>query len=422
MSTLTICSGLGFATCCRLIDEFLLTRPQSQSLHLLFSTRDARKGEDTLKRLNLHLQKSLKDANRKTPGISLLLESRIKLEGVLVDLTRLLTVKRLATQLLDRNQPLDAIVWNAGVAGWKSIDYPRAIWDLCTKMLEATTYPDFMIPDMGLLAPRQLPNNTSTSSEPRLGQVFTANIFGHYMLTHWLSPLMTSSTRIIWTSSISGTPATYHPEDLQGLAAQKPYESSKRLTDLLVLTSTLPSTRQHLDTFLPTPSKPQMFITHPGVIATAITGSHWLMLLLHILALYISRWLGSPWHPVTAYKGAVSTVFAILAPASQLSDMETVDGKGKWGSACDVFGGERVVRTEIEGWGFGGEMGTMPSGSLKATHRKRVETTRKTREEFEEAGERAWREMEALRTEWERRLDGVGVGVDGGGGIEAVDG
>ena len=66
-------------------------------------------------RLNAHIQKTLREANGKTMGISLLLEKRVKVEGVLVDLAQLVTVKALAQQLLQRGQKLDAVVWNAGI-------------------------------------------------------------------------------------------------------------------------------------------------------------------------------------------------------------------------------------------------------------------------------------------------------------------
>lgn len=422
--TLTANSGLGFSTCCRLVDEFLITRPQPQYLHLIFSTRDARKSEATLKRLNTHFQKTLKAFNAKTPGISLLLEPRIKLEGVLVDLTKLLTVKALAKQLLTRNQRLDAVVWNAGVAGWLGVNYPLATYYLMTGMVDATTYPQYMFCDVGALADRQLAggDKSQTSDEPRLGQVFTANVFGHYMLTHWLLPLMDAETRIVWISSISATPHTFSIEDMQGVRSKMAYESSKRLTDLLVITSELPSTQPRVEAFFSTSAstttgshaksggRPQMYIAHPGVVATSISGLSWIMSMLMLATVYVARWIGSPWHCIDPYKGSVSAVFAVLAPPSQLADLEKREGKGKWGSATDVFGNERVVRTEIEGWGFGGELGAVPSLSLSTNRKGAENATKESREDFEEVGRRCWLEMEELRAEWEKRLGKVEVG------------
>lgn len=417
---MAIDSGLGFAICCRLIDEFLFTRPQSQTLHLLFSTRDARKSEDTLRRLGKHLQRTLREANGKTMGISLLLEARVKLEGVLVDLLELRTVKALAEQLLRRGQRLDAVVWNAGIAGWKGINWPKAVWDILSDLIHASTYPTYPIPIEGLVTKSQLGGagkaNGSVggkqSEEPKLGQVFTANVFGHYLLTHWLSPLMDSNSRIVWISSISAIPETFSPDDIQGLSAHMAYEGSKRLTDLLVLTSELPSTQNFLQSFLPSsdqqhPGRPKMIVTHPGVVGTSIAGLPWILELLMFAAFYIARWLGSPWHLVSAYKGAVSAIFAVVAHDSQLPDHEQREGKGKWGSATGVFGDERVARTEVEGWGFCGRPGVVPQGSVTGPvgrYRGRRETNKESRAGFEDQGRECWREMEKLRLEWEARL------------------
>lgn len=117
---------------------------------------------------------------------------------------------------------------------------------------------------------------------------------------------------------------------------------------------------------------------------------------------------------MTAYKAAVSACFCVLAPASQLQDLETRDGKGKWGSAINVSGHERVARTETEGWGYSGRVGEVPSGSVVgSTGRwKGMKVTgREEREEFEVLAGQVWREMEELRVEWEGRLGGVGQEV-----------
>ncbi|KAJ9618704.1 3-keto-steroid reductase [Taxawa tesnikishii (nom. ined.)] len=129
--------------------------------------------------------------------------------------------------------------------------------------------------------------------ESRLGEVFMANVFGHYFLTHLLAPLMAGGGeggrepgRIIWVSSLEAYPHSLRLEDLQGLETDTSYESSKRLTDLLVLTSELPSTQQFVRDYLSsaslsnasttttsdqqTQSPPVMYLAHPGICATSI--------------------------------------------------------------------------------------------------------------------------------------------------------
>ncbi|KAK4554656.1 3-keto-steroid reductase [Recurvomyces mirabilis] len=422
-------SGLGYAICCRLIDEFLHTRPQSQNLHILFSTRDQRKSEATKKRLHGHLQKTLRNINESTHGkISLLLESRVKIEGVLVDLTKLITVKALAQTLVRRGQRLDSVICNAGVAGWLGTNWFKAIPEVMTGLIEATTAPEFMICDVGLLAKPQgtlSRKGDGKGEEPKLGQVFLSNVFGHYMLVHWLSPVLDGASRVIWISSISALENLFSCQDLQGLRSDRSYESSKRLTDLLVLTSDLPSTAPFTSTFwaqdssqtsstrTKTGARPKMYLTHPGVIQTSIADLHPIMSFLMLLSLYFARLLGSPWHPISPYKGAISAVYAALSPTSQLPGQEEVDGKGKWGSSTDVFGGERVARTEVDGWGFAGVVARVPAGSVAGRMGRRKgwrEMSVERREEFEVEGREVWRDMEALRVEWEGRLGEVEEG------------
>ncbi|GAB7352360.1 hypothetical protein MBLNU459_g2799t1 [Dothideomycetes sp. NU459] len=439
-------SGLGFSTCCRLIDEFLFTRPQTQTLRLIATTRDQRKNADTLARLQKHLQKTVRAANGKTLGIGRLLEPRIQLEGELVDLTSLRTVQALAKRLRDQGRHIDVLVLNAGIGGWSGIDWPTAIWTVVTDWLHAVTYPTYKLGYTGAVARAQLTARKASRGsgqgqgqgqeqqqqqeqepEPPLGEVFTANVFGHYLLSHLLAPLMRGSRtgdtepgRIVWISSIEAYTHSLALDDLQGLRTDASYESSKRLTDLLVLTSDLPSTRPYVSAYLadenepaaappppPPPPPPKLFVAHPGVCATSIAGLNPIMHALMLCAFHIARWAGSPWHPISPYLGAVSAVWLALTPLSALVELETTGGKGKWGSSTDARGNERVIRTEVEGWGWGGKLGEEPDGAMRISrgrHRALKRVTKETREEFEDAGRLVWREMEGLREEWEERL------------------
>ena len=135
------------------------------------------------------------------------------------------------------------------------------------------------------------------------------------------------------------------------------------------------------------------------------------------IAFYIARWLGSPWHTITAYKGAVAPVWLALASREEIEDLETEGGKGKWGSGCDWRGRERVERTGVGGWGIGGRVGESGrmgergrlggkedvdfSGTMGKGKGKIEAVTREAREEFEETGRECWRQMEELRVFWE---------------------
>ncbi len=87
--------------------------------------------------------------------------------------------------------------------------------------------------------------------------------------------------------------------------------------------------------------------------------------------------------------------------------MEQRDGKGKWGSAVDTMGHEKVMRTVVEGWGLGGRLGEGELKGRKGTRRGFVEVTNGDREDFEGLGRECWRQMEGLRVAWEERMRDV---------------
>ena len=115
---------------------------------------------------------------------------------------------------------------------------------------------------------------------------------------------------------------------------------------------------------------------------------------------------------MSSYLGAVSPVWLALSSQSVLDGAEAVyrklgGGRVKWGSSCDRLGRERVVCTEVEGWGYGGVIGGPVTEADKARMRKRgaKDLTAEERVEFEELGRKCWREMEELRMQWDKVLD-----------------
>lgn len=429
-------SGLGFSTCCRLIDEFLSTRPPTQTLRLIFTTRSRSKNDDTAARLSAHLARTIQavyGAEAKTSSIRALQAKRIRIEGEQADLCSLVSVKRLGERMRDRGTRVDVLVCNAGIGGWLGLRWESAIWGMLTRMTEACTFPWYKIGEVGRVVRRQ--GGGEGEEEPALGETFTANVFGHYLLAHWLAPVMgrgkgEAPARVVWVSSIEAFDKFFDVEDLQALKVDYSYESSKRLTDLLALTSELPSTRRYVEGFFSTgpegkatglsmrestdaivvdtegTTRPQMYVSHPGICVTSISGIPWFMVYLNIAALYLVRWAGSPWHPISSYVAAVSTTWLALAAPETLDQLEGEEGKGKWGAATDRMGNERVVRTETDGWGWGGMEGEKPDKFWRLETRKGRNKvyTREEREEFEAKGAKVWREMEVLRQEWEERL------------------
>lgn len=425
-----------------------------------------------MQRLRQHLSKTLREADTKTAGISALLASRIQLQAEHLDLCALASVKALAKRLVDKGERVDVLVLNAGIGGWRGLDWPRAVWTVLTDWVNATTYPTYKLGYTGnVVGARQIPEGKKEvggraegeGEEPVLGETFTANVFGHYLLAHLLVPVMSVRSgrgaaedgdeeeqeqgRIIWVSSLEAYEHCFDVDDIQGLNTSSSYESSKRLTDLLVLTSELASTKPFVSSYLspsnphllgtgnqndtasataheqqekPTPSlPPKLYLAHPGICGTSIANLHPIMDFFMYLAFYISRLLGSPWHTISAYLGACSSVWLALTPLASINRFESSSSsrgapaeskKGKWGSSADLFGTERVMLTEVEGWGWTGRVGEKSDGKMRLGRGRwkgMKDLTQESREEFEETGRRVWGQMEELRTEWEERLEGL---------------
>jgi 3-keto steroid reductase len=403
-------SGIGLGTCTRLIKEFLQNRPSSQNIHLIITTRSPSKSSATLSTLRKQL---VRGASVKSSA-----QDRVSFSSHEVDLCVLSSVLELASTLNKTYPYLNAIICNAGIMGIEGVNWVQAVRDVLLHPIEAVTWPAFNRHSLRTLAKRQVPVrqgiDDTQDPEPPLGDIFTANVFGHYILVSHISPLLAQTPaqagpgRIIWTSSIETAADAFDIKDIQCLNRRMAYSSSKRLTDLLALTSNLPSTGKWTRSFYSSvPSsgqRPEMYLSHPGVVGTDILPLPYLLRMAKLCSFYIARWLGSPWHPITTYKGAVSTVWLALMPTTTLQGMEERDGKGKWGSATDFFGDERVLRTEVEGWGYGGTIGSEKKFGRKGRRNKAVNLTLEQREHFEELGAQAWAEMEKLRLDWEKRL------------------
>ncbi|EXJ82208.1 hypothetical protein A1O3_06021 [Capronia epimyces CBS 606.96] len=420
-------SGLGLGICCRLIDEFLASSANDgSSLTIIFTTRDARKGSQTLSQLEKHLAKNNWPSTKSDRQIYFRPEN--------VELTSLLSVRALSRKLLDSDLPhLNAIVLNAGIGGWTGLNWPLAIWTVLTSIRQATTWPTYKLGSVGLVAPPQT-SGAPSRDEPILGEVFCANVFGHYLLAHWLMPLLQacapdSPGKILWSSSIEAGRRHYNPDDHQGLRSAAAYEHTKRLTDYLALTATdQPATAQTVKDFTtsshspsmqpsqhrPRQSEPVFMLFHPGICTTTIISLYWIIHECYRLGIYLARLCGSPWANVTSYLGATSATWLVLASSAEIK-AKAIDVTGhvsggpcKWGSACDRLGRSSVRVTDVEGWGLDGT-GKPFSDSWWAGHVGRksgsTDATPEDVENFIAEGAHVWKEMETLRKDWEARIE-----------------
>ncbi|KAH6723947.1 hypothetical protein BKA61DRAFT_587405 [Leptodontidium sp. MPI-SDFR-AT-0119] len=331
---------------------------------------------------------------------------------------------------------LDAVILSAGIGGWVGLNWPLAVKTVLFDTVEAVTWPRYKKSSLGALVKSSSPSTDEKQpllddqekpNEPPLGQVFCSNVFGHYILAHGLMPLISRPTspnsktcgKVIWVSTIDAVDTKFSIDDFQGLESDSPYESSKRVIDLLALTSKLPSTQRASASFFDSPKsstakkgsskggeaslRPEMYVTHPGIFASDIMPLPGILVVIYTWVFYFVRWIGSPWHPITPYKAAVSPVWIALTDVNELNSAEG-NGlkKAKWGSATDTNGEERVMKTEVPGWGWNGEIeDTVEIQKRKGRKRDAVDLTKEKREEFEIMGGKAWTLIEEMRKEWE---------------------
>ncbi|KUI52893.1 3-keto-steroid reductase [Cytospora mali] len=458
-------SGIGLGICQRLIDEFLTTRSPTSHLTVIPTTRDARKSAETIALLRKHLHKTATSPKVQARGTPESAARRVHITSVQLDLCDFATVRRAADQLLRGTLPLeghgevriprlDAVIFNAGIGGWTGVDWLKAAHNLLTAgWVQATTWPTFKSAEPGLTV-NPLPGSPA-GNNGTIGQVFCANVFGHYLFAHAILPLLTRRAgvdsdsdsdddgvppgRLIWESSLEAAYGHFTADDFQGTRTHAAYESTKRLTDLLCLTADLPSVRPHARSYWEESSspssttsttgeeeeqgvvvkKPKVYLCHPGIVVTTIFPLPLLLFYAYKFAMYISRWIGSPWHTNTSYTAAVSMVWLALAA------QETLDAGNaqsvKWGSACDFWGNALVKKTEVDGWGWEGRVEGLDDGDdevdratgvlrkIKGRRGGAEVVTEEKMVEFEEMGAKCWLEMERLRSEWEVKIKGAGL-------------
>jgi len=340
---------------------------------------------------------------------------------------------------------IDAVLLTAGIGGWVGINWPLAVWTILTNWVEAITWPTFKLADYGATLRKQrglrmkkgeeekqaLLDDQQQADEPPLGKVFCANVFGHYILAHQLMPLLSrpapganTGGKIIWVSSVEALKEHLNVNDIQGLESHAPYEASKRLMDTLAITADLPSVKKASASYFDTSDiivepredeentqnepfqKPTIHLAHPGVFVSDIIVLNAFLVTLWGLAFYVARWLGSPWHTLSPEKAAVSIAKLALQDHDQLEEIEEHgQARVKWGSATTRGGKERVLKTEVAGWGWNGKVGWQSEDGRLGRKRDAVDLTREGREDFEEEGRQIWTQMEALRRTWAGILD-----------------
>lgn len=350
-----------------------------------------------------------------------------------------------ASKSLHRLPRIDAIVFTAGVGGWTGVSLSSLFKELLSSPMEAITRPKFNISRVGALAKPQSSyktrkeskkiaplygDNEPHSNEPPLGEVFSSNIFGQYLLAHELMPLLSRPSKsdsqyggkIIWVSSIANFSNSFSLDDFQGLRSLAPYESSKRLMDLLILPSEIPFVNIRAASFFDVsctmsgrgknnqalfdqsnlkPVRPRNYVVHPGIFQSKILPVPFIVALICKLIFYITRWLGSPWHTIDPYTAAIAPVKIALANYEILDEIGST--RVKWGSATDSAGNAMIRKTEVPDWGIDGNIvtGEMNDGRKIGSEIVSKDSIRA----FELLSAECWKNMEELREQWETTLE-----------------
>lgn len=380
----------------RLATDFLRNYPADKTITVIFTTRSTRKSTDTLQQLLSHLGRQRQQhgteeekGNDHGHGEGRPAAPRVRFFPVQVDLTDLHSVVALA-QLLKSSFPrIDAAIFNAGMGAFLGIDWLACFLALARDWTGALTHPEFKIQEVG---------RTCSSGRFTVGEVFCANVFGHYFLAHELMGLLRRGRgRIVWVSSLEAFPwALDIADDIDGVRATHSYESSKRLTDVLALTSGIAATKPWTRAFFRDENSDRggedqerekeeaeeecgnvkAYVCHPGICATSMIAVHPILFYCMMLAFYIARWVGSPWHTISTYSAANAPVHLALASEEEL--VQSGSDRVKLGSGADRAGNEVLRVTPVDG-----------DGTV----------------EFQEQGRSAWKQLEELRVACKAELE-----------------
>ncbi|KAI1821326.1 hypothetical protein F4861DRAFT_519518 [Xylaria intraflava] len=436
-------SGVGVGIGQRIIDEFLASRPPTSHLVLIPTTRSKAKSRDTVLSLRHHLRRTARTSSvlkaRSGPNYDpQSVVARVHVLSIQVELCDLRSIYAAADQLINgrvtdptgviddvKIPRIDAALFNAGLGGWGGLDWFGFARQIFTHgLIQSTTFPTYKkaLPKAVVLDSQKLigPGGPKSAPPPELGEVFCANLFGHYVLAHELLPLLSRANanetpaRVVWTSTVDACHEHLDFDDFQAQRFMAPYESSKRITDLIALTAELPSVQKASAPFFTKPTsatapvKPRFYVSHPGVVCTPIFPLNWFLFFWYWVTMHVSRLCGSPWHTVSIYTGACATSWLALA------DQSSLDRQGahrcKWGSSATWTGHAAPKKSEVEGWGWEGVIEDAEAlkadnarGVLHKTIGRRWDAaplTEAQRAGFEADGRRCWAELERLRVAW----------------------
>ncbi|EGF81966.1 hypothetical protein BATDEDRAFT_87320 [Batrachochytrium dendrobatidis JAM81] len=218
---------------------------------------------------------------------------------------------------------IDFLILNAGIMPISHMSLSGAFKDLFTRPATlAKTGGDALI------------QRTGTVTSEGLGEVFSANVFGHYIIVRELEDIMikSKSPRIVWMSSTTASPSAMSFEDYQCLKGKYPYESSKRMCEILSLEMNSDLAKKGIHSFIASPGNVSSGITQGAIAGFVLVG-----------VLIILRCLGMSGINITGKNGATSTLHLITA-----ENPNALDNTKVFHSEISVFGKRSVVLLNID--------------------------------------------------------------------------
>lgn len=193
-----VTSGIGLA----LIKGFSERYSSSCKLHLCVTCRNLTKGRS--------LKMQLEDQN-----------TNVIVTLVKMDMNNIHSILNAADVIKEIYPQINCMYLNAGIMPVSSVNWGNILRNLLNPHL----FHMFKTGE-GIL------NVYNECNEEGLNSIFTTNVLGHHVLIKELMPKLSpsdekSSSRIIWTTSMSSTEKAFDPNDLTGMKGSMPYESSK---------------------------------------------------------------------------------------------------------------------------------------------------------------------------------------------------
>ncbi|KAH7930053.1 NAD(P)-binding protein [Leucogyrophana mollusca] len=366
-------SGVGFGACHRLLLQLSSKNPRDaqpqydfhvreenlealdtsyDGLTLILACRSKQRGEAAREKLYTLVDQHIARLRTSSEydGHAGTFRNNLTISVHTVDLSHIQSVFQFADELTRRYPYISHLICNAGVASFAKINWLVATKQLLTDWIGAVTSPLYYVQTVG------------ERTADGLGWVWQCNVFGHYVLfralEHQLARYKTSTgARVIWMSSHEANPQFYNPNDWQLLQSEHSYECSKYQMDMI----SLQLDRRALQSQTVAAPVIRHITVLPGVagtnIASALLGR--LSALGMYMSFYIARWMGSPFHLISAFKASISAVHLCLVPimflpvASVVATLGTTDPttRGEVGvryvSQSDRLGRERVGMMKV---------------------------------------------------------------------------